>query len=282
MRVCPKCNTQYTDLSLRFCLQDGAALRSPTEKETEQFNADEFSAAETVAVEAPRKTLDKDRKTTAEELVSSETLVREVPVKKEKRRSGFLLGLAVGLALLVLTVAAGAAIWFLPFFWEDNPKPKIVDEEVSLQRADFSSVSASSTRKKDGKITYSPENAFDNDETTAWCEGVRGEGKGEWVRVDFEKPEEIVEIRIKPGYFKNTTVWKKNNRVASIKVLFSEGTERTFEFPDSPKERVIEIPKTKANSVKITVEDIYPGSADRFDTLITDIRFKAMRKVEKK
>ena len=283
-KICPKCRTQYTDVSLRFCLQDGAALTSPTptEEKTEQFSAEEFSAAETIATEGVADTLVEEVEETVEEFPSEETIVkREVLRKGKKQVPGFMTGLFVGLICVVGLGFIGAGIWFIPsLFQRDDPTPDFVEKRVRLGRSDIAKVTSSSTRKRDGKITYSPENAFDNDEVTAWAEGVPGPGKGEWIKVDFERTEKLVELSIKPGYFKNTSVWKKNNRVASIRILLSEGTDKLFEFPDSPKERRIPFPQIETDSVKITIRDIHPGSADQLDTLITEIGFTAVRMVE--
>lgn len=52
MKTCPNCHTQYTDDTLRFCLQDGATLVATpvTQQPTESFSGEEM---ETVARQAP-------------------------------------------------------------------------------------------------------------------------------------------------------------------------------------------------------------------------------------
>ena len=280
MKVCPKCKTQYTDLSLRFCLQDGTKLTGRgSAAKTEEFNADDFSAAETVAIEAEPTVNETEVAEPRRDQPSVPTVVFE---KTRVPRSGFVVGLLIGGLVIGAVTVIGGLIWFIPGYVEPEPKPKLVEKRLKIDQKKFKDVSSSSQRRSSGEITYSARNAFDGDDRTAWCEGVKGAGKGEWLRVDFESEKKLVELRIKPGYFKDMNVWKKNNRVASVSILFSDGSNKVYEFPDSANERVIDLPGIETDFVKITIRDVYPGSADSLDTLITDISMVSLEKVEVK
>jgi hypothetical protein len=57
---------------------------------------------------------------------------------------------------------------------------------------------------------YSVRNLFDRDNSTAWAEGVNGNGKGEWIEIAFSKEVLIEAISIKPGYIKNEKSFMEN------------------------------------------------------------------------
>ncbi|HUX97323.1 MAG TPA: hypothetical protein VMV47_16435 [Bacteroidales bacterium] len=69
---------------------------------------------------------------------------------------------------------------------------------------------------------YGAHNLLDDDPATAWVEGVKGYGKGEYFHIDlgYALPEKL---EIRNGYQKSETVFKKNSRVKSIKVTLFVG-----------------------------------------------------------
>jgi len=105
MRICPTCRTQYTDDTLRYCLQDGAAL-------VEQLQSDTPTVAfkkEHETVEASAKTSSRSGVTTS----SDEELTRVAAAKKNSGRpSGLWMALVATLGVVFVVVLAGAlGIW---------------------------------------------------------------------------------------------------------------------------------------------------------------------------
>jgi ketosteroid isomerase-like protein len=110
MKRCPKCNSQYSDPSLNFCLQDGASLVSPNQ-----------SSIDTVAFRQP---------VTAEKLFITQEFPPPVnstvqipaaaekeppavqPVQK-KSGAGMIAGFVVMPLLLLLTAGVGGGWWYL-------------------------------------------------------------------------------------------------------------------------------------------------------------------------
>ncbi len=275
MKICPKCHSKYTDDSLKFCLQDGAVLSSSSEHKTENLDTDDIAHLETVAIDPPRT--DPDTETREIESVSSETIERPRP-----RRTGgfsFLTGLITGAAILGVAVVAGLGFWLIPGYLEDqgnnnaNVLPK-QPEKVTNEMIE--KITASSFRRPYNGILYIPENIHDADVRTAWSEGAAGPGRGEWIKITFTKPLELSQLSIKPGYFKNASIWKKNNRVASVRLQFSNGQNRIFDFPDEMKTQTIDLNGVITSFVKISMNEVYLGSSDIEDTLISEIGFTAL------
>ena len=113
MKICPQCNSKYTDETLQFCLQDGSPL---------EFGVPETSSMETVALNeeeaqtviAARKSekIRFDLEQLAHERVREETPLSNPTIQAEPRSSNTLLAvLATAFAMLVLFLGIAAA-WF--------------------------------------------------------------------------------------------------------------------------------------------------------------------------
>ena len=82
---------------------------------------------------------------------------------------------------------------------------------------------------------YAWESICDDDLTTAWVEGVKGNGIGEWVIVDVDGNYQYlnyekgisdkklnIQLKINNGFCKNELTYKNNNRVKKAKLTFYE------------------------------------------------------------
>lgn len=132
---------------------------------------------------------------------------------------------------------------------------------------------ASSTRAPIGGGPYPPANVLDGDLRTAWVEGVAGPGVGEWIQLDFDREVQLSRVRITPGYFKSGKLWRENNRLAAATYHFSDGSARSVNFADQMETQSLEIAGMKTHWVRITIDNIYGGSADSEDTPISEITF---------
>jgi ketosteroid isomerase-like protein len=115
MKHCPACRSQYTDPTLRFCLQDGAMLG---EGETKQSTIDTISFSDPVTAENLLRTEDlklfappvdqtKTQKWNPEPPKSAR---RQAPQIKQTKSSAKLLLTVFG--ALVVLAAAGGGFWF--------------------------------------------------------------------------------------------------------------------------------------------------------------------------
>jgi hypothetical protein len=136
------------------------------------------------------------------------------------------------------------------------------------------SMVASSTRVPMRAFTYGPSHVTDRNLQTAWIEGVPGPGYGEWLRSDFDREVKLNQIVFTPGYFKNASIWKQNNRLAAATFQFSDGSSRRFTFPDRMQEQRLDVGGVRTKSVRLVIDEIYPGSVDSEDTAISEMSFE--------
>jgi len=110
MKICPACLTQYSDDTLRYCLQDGTVLKP--------FEPPATTAGETETFVRPRVTPGTPQ--------SEVTRVLPVPVQRQEANTALTVVLtAVG--MLVLFAAIGAAAFIV---WTNSPEPTNITANV--------------------------------------------------------------------------------------------------------------------------------------------------------
>jgi len=141
-------------------------------------------------------------------------------------------------------------------------------------------INSSSTLRPEKQ--YSPINAFDGDKTTAWVEGVGGYGQGEWLFFNLSEKNKfdktwlfyLEKFGIRNGYTKSKELYRKNNRVKTAIIEFSDGTRREIELKDIDEVQWFDLsPPVKTGSFKLIIQSVYPGSRCD-DTCISDIFFR--------
>jgi hypothetical protein len=132
---------------------------------------------------------------------------------------------------------------------------------------------ASSTRVPLKSYTYEASHVLDKNLQTAWIEGIPGPGIGEWIRCDFAREVKLNRVTLTPGYFKNPSIWKQNNRLAAAILYFSDGSSRRYTFPDQMQERLLDTGGVRTRFVRLVINEMYPGSVDSEDTAISEISF---------
>ena len=91
-----------------------------------------------------------------------------------------------------------------------------------------------------------------------WCEGVYGDGKGEWIRKSFgHYGDKIVLLN---GYVdpNHPDYFYKNGRIKDLKITTESGCFY-YTLEDSPQLQVIDINNEKIKDVKLTIESVYRG-----------------------
>ncbi|MGG4216919.1 discoidin domain-containing protein [Paenibacillus jamilae] len=131
-------------------------------------------------------------------------------------------------------------------------------------------ISASSTLSDQAGNSYAARNIMDGDASTAWCEGVKGDGIGEWIKIDFGSVQELNGFKLINGLAKSSNAFQANNRVKRMKLEFSNGQTMMIdndfirnEFLDKP---------IHTSFVKITIEAVERGTKYH-DTCMSEIRF---------
>jgi len=102
------------------------------------------------------------------------------------------------------------------------------------------SITASSYLKSNNDtINYLPENAHDGNLSTAWVEGVKGYGIGEYIVYYFEHTmARITEVRVANGYVKTDKTWRENSRVKKLNMYVDDKLFAILHLEDSSNEQI--------------------------------------------
>lgn len=141
------------------------------------------------------------------------------------------------------------------------------------------SITASSFLPNQKNISYSFENIHDLNYKTAWVEGVKGYGIGEYIIYHFSpQSPRITDIFVVNGYVKSEKAWRENSRVKQLTIYINDKPfallnlkntrgEQQFSF-----EPIGKFSKTETWTMKFEITDIYKG--EKYDdTVISEIYF---------
>jgi hypothetical protein len=105
------------------------------------------------------------------------------------------------------------------------------------------SITASSHLKSNNDNTsYVPENAHDGNLGTAWVEGVKGYGIGEYLVYSFEHTmARITEVKVANGYVKTDKTWRENSRVKKLKMYVDDKPFAILNLEDSSNEQIFKV-----------------------------------------
>lgn len=148
---------------------------------------------------------------------------------------------------------------------------------VSLKKIqgnqDFSGLVAdASTELKETTITHYAQRVLDGKLETAWCEGVKGVGVGQWIRISnaAEKELEIIAIEVKGGYQADQKRLDNNGWPTELLIECEGGYSQKVDFYDYDAVFLLDMP-VKTDWVKLTILNAMPGEKYE-DTCISEIR----------
>ena len=286
MKRCPKCNRQYPDDSLRFCLEDGTPLAAPAR------NAE---PPPTEVLPPPPETYQQSEPTIPSYSRPDEL---RLPQPETRRTHPIVIAGVIAIVLLLTVLVALAALYVIQHSGNTNanqannesPSPRRPTPEATKSRdsGDFTptpspnsgplaiTASASSVRLAVQANTYYAANAVDGQSSTAWIEGATGDGAGEWIRFDFNREINLHRIIIQPGYFKGPQTWTQNNRLATMTAQFSDGSSLVLNFRDQMVVQRIDVGSVKTRWVRLVIGSVYhgtdPGPND--DTALSEVTFE--------
>ena len=153
-------------------------------------------------------------------------------------------------------------------------RPGLASRFYAIERAASASVTASSElADANDPDRYAAGAAFDGLVSTAWVEGVNGDGIGESLLVVFDDPIYIDAIRVLPGYF-DERFHRANNRVAvlSVDVLLGGAAKSyVFDYTDQMTSQVHHFGEGfRAEGIRLAIDGVYPGSRWQ-DTPIAEV-----------
>ena len=127
--------------------------------------------------------------------------------------------------------------------------------------------------------SYKAEFANDLSYKTAWVEGKKDEGTGEYLEYYFKNDSpRITEIIISNGYMKSEETWKNNNRVKKLKLYVNGVPLGVLNLKDSRTDQYFSVGTLGHNKngtdliLKFEILEVYKGSKYN-DTAITEIYF---------
>jgi VWFA-related protein len=121
---------------------------------------------------------------------------------------------------------------------------------------------------------YQPGHLADGKDSTCWAEGVDGPGIGEWVQFGFDVPKTLKAMKIIAGYTKTPNVYRANNRVKKLKLVFSDGESQTVDLADQYGfQRILIDRERPTRFIRLVIMDVYKGSSYD-DTCISEVEFE--------
>jgi len=120
-------------------------------------------------------------------------------------------------------------------------------------------------------VEYGPQNLFDWDSETAWCEGVRGVGAGQKLSLFINDGGSFRRFFVMNGYGKSKASFNDNARPKTIEVSTDTGLRFRRALPDSPGENMVYMPDVgEYNELHIEIIDVYPGRLYK-DTCLNEV-----------
>ncbi len=144
-------------------------------------------------------------------------------------------------------------------------------------------ISASSELPSSGGFTYKAYNAHDFSLKTAWVEGVRRNGRGEYLQYRFEhQSPRLTKIIIYNGYVKDQTTWEKNGRVKTLQLFINDQPSANLHLEDSRAEQTFSLPEPLGRRadgqdliLRFEIADVYPGTRYS-DVAISELFFDGL------
>ncbi len=131
----------------------------------------------------------------------------------------------------------------------------------------ITSVRASS-QMEESPVEY----AFDSREDTMWTEGVWGNGIGETIEITLDEAHKVNGLTLYNGNRISHDLYEKYGRVKTIRITFSDGSQRQYEVADDyyTSAQVNFINPIQTSTLKIEILEVYEGTTYQ-NTCITDI-----------
>lgn len=160
------------------------------------------------------------------------------------------------------------------------PASALADASVPVERRlHLAQVEASSFLWNDWnkfQENYHPLYIADDDPATAWVEGAKGPGIGEWVRLRLTPMAGAtkVRLRVRNGYQKSSSLWKANARAKEVTIrLLPSKTEAKVTLADKEGWQDVDVAQAAGalDAVELKVGSVYAGTKYE-DLCLSDVQ----------
>jgi len=112
----------------------------------------------------------------------------------------------------------------------------------------------------DADGSYEVSNLWDGILDSLWCEGVDGDGAGEWVEFNFGSTKSISKMTLVNGNAYSLSWWMKYNRVLTAVLEFSNGNQQEVAIKNSIRPQTIAFNPVRASKVRMRITSVKQGS----------------------
>lgn len=146
------------------------------------------------------------------------------------------------------------------------------------------SIRGSSSLRPNGINRYDSENVKDRNLATAWVEGAKGNGIGEYIEYTLTPQKNIgandraiMNILVFNGYRKTRTTWKENGRIKRMRLSVNGKPYGTILLADTYRYQTVDLgriplPRTGRVVLRFTIASVYPGTKYS-DTAMSELEF---------
>lgn len=117
---------------------------------------------------------------------------------------------------------------------------------------------SSSALKATTTNNFRAPNLVDGDLTTAWNEGAKGVGLGEWVKFEFSDPVTLARVDIANGNQKDEERFKGDIRIKTMQLEYSNGATQLVDLLDTEEIQSINTLREQTDWLKLTIVSVYP------------------------
>jgi hypothetical protein len=119
---------------------------------------------------------------------------------------------------------------------------------------------------------FGPDQAVDSNPKTAWIEGSRGPGLGNWIMLRFEDVRPVRYLGIENGFGRqiDSTRWMEINRAKDVLIETSDGVLQRIRLKDTDQTQYIDLGRdTEPTWIRLTLLSVYRGTKYD-DTALTE------------
>lgn len=144
---------------------------------------------------------------------------------------------------------------------DDSDNNDVTTNNIKMRELNIVDEDSTSILTDSFKKDYGPYKVLDGDKSTVWAEGVDGPGYGESITLYLDSVHTVKQLKIVNGLINSYDGYYKNNRVASIKISFSDGSSQIAHLSDdNTGYQTIDFSRSvDTDYITLTIDSVYSG-----------------------